>query len=234
MKTLRGPGLMTVLALAAAQPLAAQQPEHRLITVTGESEVRVVPDEVVLTLGVQTSDHDLGIAKAENDRRVAAVLAAAEQHGVEREHLRTDYLQIEPRYRDRYEGVDFLGYWVQKTIVVRLSEIGEFENLLTAVLEAGANFVHGIDFRTTELRQHRDRARALALQAAAEKAEAMAAELDMELGRPRSIREDHFGWWSSYGAWWGRRAAGTMSQNVVQNIGSMPTQLEGPTTPGQL
>jgi uncharacterized protein YggE len=72
------------------------------------------------------------------------------------------------------------------------------------------------------------------LQAAAEKAEAMAAELDMELGRPRSIREDHFGWWSSYGAWWGRRAAGTMSQNVVQNIGSMPTQLEGPTTPGQL
>jgi uncharacterized protein YggE len=225
---------MTVLALAAAQPLAAQQPEHRLITVTGESEVRVVPDEVVLTLGVQTSDHDLGIAKAENDRRVAAVLAAAEQHGVEREHLRTDYLQIEPRYRDRYEGVDFLGYWVQKTIVVRLSEIGEFENLLTAVLEAGANFVHGIDFRTTELRQHRDRARALALQAAAEKAEAMAAELDMELGRPRSIREDHFGWWSSYGAWWGRRAAGTMSQNVVQNIGSMPTQLEGPTTPGQL
>jgi len=234
MKTMRVSGLIAILALTIACPLAAQRTEDRLITVSGEAEVRVVPDEVILTLGVQTSDHDLGIAKAENDRRVAAVLAAAEQHGVEREHLRTDYLQIEPRYRDRYEGVDFLGYWVQKTIVARSREIGEFEDLLSAVLEAGANFVHGIDFRTTELRQHRDRARALALQAAAEKAEAMAAELDLELGRPRSIREDHYGWWSSYGAWWGRRAGGATSQNVVQTVGSATVQLEGPTTPGQL
>jgi uncharacterized protein YggE len=234
MKMLRGSGLIAVLALTAAHTSAAQQTEDRLITVSGEAEVRVVPDEVVLTLGVQTSDHDLGVAKAENDRRVEAVLAAAELHGVEREHLRTDYLQIEPRYRDRYQGLDFLGYWVQKTIVVQLRETGEFEELLSAVLEAGANFVHGIDFRTTELRQHRDRARSLALQAAAEKAEAMAAELDHRLGQPRSIREDHFGWWSSYGSWWGSRARGAMSQNVVQNIGSAPVQLEGPTTPGQL
>ncbi len=234
MRMSRGPALITVIALTAAGTLAAQQPEGRLITVTGEAEVRVVPDEVVLTLGVQTSDLDLGIAKAENDRRVEAVLAAAELLGVEREHLRTEYLQIEPRYRDRYEAFEFLGYWVQKTIVVRLREIGEFEDLLSAVLEAGANFVHGIDFRTTELREHRDRARSLAIQAAVEKAEAMAAELDERLGRPRSIREDQFGYWSSYGAWWGRRAGGVMSQNVVQNIGAAPSRLEGPTTPGQL
>jgi uncharacterized protein YggE len=234
MKVSIGLGLMTVLGLAAAHTLAAQQTADRLITVGGEAEVRVVPDEVVLTLGVQTNDVDLGVAKSENDRRVEAVLAAAEDHGVAREHLRTDYLQIEPRYRDRYQGLDFLGYWVQKTIVVRLSDISEFEALLSAVLEAGANFVHGIDFRTTELRQHRDRARSLALQAAAEKAEAMAAELGQRLGPPRSIREDYVGWWSSYGSWWGSRAGGAMSQNVVQNVGSAPARLEGPTTPGQL
>jgi hypothetical protein len=62
----------------------------------------------------------------------------------------------------------------------------------------------------------------------------MAAELDERLGRPRSIREDHFGYWSSYGAWWGRHAGGVASQNVVQSLGATPTQLEGPTTPGQL
>jgi hypothetical protein len=43
--------------------------------------------------------------------------------------------------------------------------------------------VQGIQFRTSELREFRDQARALATGAAREKAEAMAAELGMEIGR---------------------------------------------------
>jgi uncharacterized protein YggE len=220
--------------LLVARPAAAQDSDGRSITVSGEAEVRVGPDEVVLTLGVQTSDLELAVAKAENDRRVEAILAAAEKQGVEREHLQTDYLEIEPRYRDAYEAFDFIGYFVRKTIVVRLRDIGAFESLLASVLEAGANYVHGIDFRTTELRRYRDRARSLAVQAAEEKARAMAADVDQEIGRPLSIREDYYGWWSWYGSWWGSRGGGRMSQNVVQSAGTAPRDLEGPTSPGQL
>ena len=222
------------LLLLVPPAAAAQDPEKRSITVSGEAEVRVVPDEVVLTLGVQTSDRELTVAKAENDRRVEAILAAAEQQGVNREHLQTDYLEIEPRYRDAYEAFDFIGYFVRKTIVVRLRDIERFEALLAAVLEAGANYVHGIDFRTTELRRHRDRARSLALQAAEEKAKAMAGDMGQEIGRPLSIREDYYGWWSWYGSWWGSRGGGRMTQNVVQSAGTAPRDLEGPTSPGQL
>jgi uncharacterized protein YggE len=101
-------------------------------------------------------------------------------------------------------------------------------------LEAGANYVHGIDFRTTELRRHRDHARSLALQAAEEKAEAMATDMGQRIGRPLSIREDHYGWWSWYGSWWGSRGGGRATQNVVQSAGTAPRNLEGPTSPGQL
>lgn len=221
------------LSLLVALPATAQD-DSRSITVTGEAEVRVVPDEVVLTLGVQTSDRELSVAKAENDRRVEAILASAEEQGIEREHLQTDYLEIEPRYRDAYEAFDFIGYFVRRTVVVRLRDIEGFESLLAAVLEAGANYVHGIDFRTTELRQHRDRARSLALQAAKEKANAMAADMGQRIGQPLTIREDHFGWWSWYGTWWGSRGGGRMSQNVVQSAGPATRDLEGPTSPGQL
>lgn len=212
---------------------AMAQDAARSLTVSGEAEVRVVPDEVVLTLGVQTSDLELEVAKLENDRRVEDVLAAAESLGVKREYLQTDYLEIEPRYRDTYEAMNFIGYFVRKTIVVRLRNMEKFEPLLASVLEAGANYVHGIDFRTTELRRHRDHARSLALQAAREKAEAMAAELGQVIGPPLSIREDHYGWWSWYGSWWGSRRGG-MSQNVVQSAATAPRDLEGPTSPGQL
>ncbi|MCK5634348.1 MAG: SIMPL domain-containing protein, partial [Anaerolineales bacterium] len=106
--------------------------------------------------------------------------------------------------------------------------------LLTAVTEAGATNVHGIDFRTSELRKYRDQARALAVQAASEKAEAMAGELSISVGTPKSINEDHVGWWSWYGyGWWGSRYAG-MSQNVVQNASGPSSDFEGAFAPGQI
>ena len=43
-----------------------------------------------------------------------------------------------------------------------------------AELDAGANYIHNIDFRTSELRKHADQARALALEAAFEKAKDLA------------------------------------------------------------
>jgi uncharacterized protein YggE len=109
-----------------------------------------------------------------------------------------------------------------------------FEDLLTAVTEAGATNVHGIDFRTSELRKYRDQARALAVQAAGEKAEAMADVLSNSVGNTKSIYEDHVGWWSWYGyGWWGSRSGG-MSQNVVQNASGPSSDFDGAFAPGQI
>lgn len=228
-------GLSLVLSSAVliAAPVANAQ-EDRRITVTGEADVRVIPDEVVLTLGVETDDLDLSAAKAENDARMSSVIAVAEEAGLPDNLIRTDYLGIEPRYR--FDGPDriFLGYWVQKSVSLTLRDIDAFEDLLSAVLEAGANYVHGIDFRTTELRSHRDRARSLALQAAREKADMMAAELGHEVGATVLIREDRSGWWSSYGGWWRGGRGAYMSQNVVQNAPMGGTMTEGATAPGQI
>ena len=232
--------LLLLGVFLTAAPVAAQtavppqeRAEPRLVTTTGEAEVLVVPDEVVLTLGVETSDVDLSQAKQQNDDIVAAVLAAAQADGVDPKHLQTDHISIEPRYRDNYEQRDFIGYFVRQTIVVTLKDIAKFDAVLTDALEAGATHVHGIQFRTTELRKHRDAARKLAIQAAREKAVALAGELGQEVGQPHEIREDQSGWWSSYNTWWGGRA-GTMTQNVIQEGGATFVGTEGTLAPGQI
>ncbi len=232
---LRIPGLLLASALALSTHVWAQEAsEPPLISVSGRAEVRVTPDEVLLTVGVETFDLDLATAKADNDVRIQAILAVASEHGIDRRHLQTDYLNVEPRYEYEWERRNFLGYAVRKTLVVTLRDIDKFESVLSGVLEAGANHVHGIDFRTTELRRYRDQARSQALQAAKEKAAAMAAELGLEVGEPRSIQEGYVGWWSSYGSWWGSRPRGSMTQNVIQNVAEQPGEAEGPTAPGQL
>ena len=110
---------------------------------SGEAQINVVPDEVVLTLGVETSNKQLQTAKSLNDDKVKQVIAAAEALGVPAKHIQTDHISIEPRYRENYEQRDFVGYFVRQTVVVTLKDISRFEDLLTAVLEAGANYVHG-------------------------------------------------------------------------------------------
>jgi uncharacterized protein YggE len=233
--------MLLLVALLSAAPIAAQTArppqeriEPRLITTTGEAEVLVIPDEVVLTLGVETSNRQLSLAKRENDEIVAKVLAAAQARGVAAKYLQTDHISIEPRYRDSYEQRDFVGYFVRKTIVITLKDISAFDAVLTDALEAGAAYVHGIQFRTTELRKHRDKARVLAIRAAHEKAVALAQELGQEVGQPHDIREDQSGWWSWYNSWWGSRAS-TLTQNVIQEGGgAAPVATEGTLAPGQI
>jgi uncharacterized protein len=189
------------------------------ISVTGNAEVRVVPDEVILILGVETSDMDLMKAKSLNDERVKRLIGLATLFEIKPEHVQTDFISIEPRYQDSYAQANFLGYWVRKTVVITLKDTSKFEDLLTQALQAGANYVHGVEFRTTELRKYRDQARALAIKAAHEKAVDLTKELGRTVGQAISIQEGSFGWWSSYGSWWGSRYGGPQSQNVMQNAG---------------
>jgi uncharacterized protein YggE len=203
-----------------------------IITVTGDAEVRVVPDEVILTLGIETWDENLSTAKRQNDARANAVLNAVEGYGIESRYIQTDHISIEPIYEHYDHRGKLTGYLVRKTMVITLKDLTKFEDLLTATLDAGANYVHGIQFRTTELRQHRDKARSLAIQAAQEKAQAMAGELNQAVGKPRTINENQAGWWSWYNRWWGSRG-GMMTQNVIQEVGGV-TLTEETIAPGQI
>ena len=206
--------------------------EAGTITVYGEAEVRTMPDEVILRLGIETSDKALATAKQQNDRIVAKVLALTEQYGIPPEHVQTDYIHIEPRY-DNYTQREFVGYFVHKTVVITLRDLTRFEDLLSSLLESGVNYVHSIEFRTTDLRKYRDEARELALQAAREKATAMAATLGQKLGEPRTIQEEANNWWSGYGSgWWGQW--GGMTQNVIQEVGGDYASFDSSLAPGQI
>jgi len=222
----------TLLAPTGQQTKAA---DPRLVTVTGDAEVRVVPDEVLLTLGVETWNTNLEVAKSQNDQIVTRLLALAKENGVGLEHVQIEYVQIEPRYKDGYyEPRDFVGYFVHKTVVLTLRDLARFEPLLAGALEAGVNYVHGIEFRTTELRAHRDEARRLAVNAAREKAAALAQELGQEVGQPHLIQEEQSDWWSGYSAWWGSAWRGSMAQNVIQEMGGGVPSGEGTLAPGQI
>ena len=206
--------LVAPLVLLFAAPLSAQDLQQSSVQVSGDAEVRVVPDYVILTLGVETEDRVLATATRENDRRIAAVLVAAKAQGVEDKDLKTDFLSID-RITRSHKNEQIESFLVRKTLVVTLRDISAFENLMAAVLQAGANHLQGVDFRTSKLREHRDEARREAIRAARDKAQLLAGELGRNIGQARQIREGQSGWWSSYGSFW-RGGRGFVAQNSFE------------------
>lgn len=213
-----------------ASPVGAQPNPNfptppRLISVTGEAEVKVVPDKVYVYFGVETLDPVLAAAKQKNDEIVKKALEVTRQMKIEDKFVQTDYVSVMPKYDSVYreairanENV-LTGYYVRKSIGICLKDVSRFEELLNRMLEVGVNYVQGVNFRTTELRKYRDQARAMAIKAAREKAEALAKELGIKIGKPYTISEYGGGWWSGYSSWWGQGYGGFyQAQNVGQNM----------------
>ena len=65
--------------------------------------------------------------------------------------VQTDFIEISPVYQSRENyGADY--YRVNKTVAITFRDVTRFERLLTAILNARANRVYGVDFQTSELR----------------------------------------------------------------------------------
>jgi uncharacterized protein len=203
---------------------------ERSITVSGDSEVCVAPNTVRLTVTVISIDKNLSKAKALNDERLKRVIAALTKI-VESKNIQSDNVSISQRRNSESYNKDVPdAYEVSRSTVVTLKDVKRFEELLTSSLEAGASEVGGIDFRTTDLRKHRDTARSMAMKAAHEKAVALATEAGMKVGKPRNISEQFTGggYWSA-----GSRGGGYL-QNSSQNVGISGESAESGLAPGMI
>ncbi|MEW6347805.1 MAG: SIMPL domain-containing protein [Thermodesulfobacteriota bacterium] len=185
--------LMTVLATTMLMSVSFAG--ERTISVTGDAEVLVPPDQVIIRLAVITKTMDLLEAQKKNDGLVDKVLESIKKHGVEPAHIQTSHGSLRPQYEDLRQPdgsrtQKFVGYSADKSVVVTLKKISVFSEVLSAALNAGANRFDGIHFLTSELRKHRDQARTMAVKAAREKAELLAGQLwaRRSENRPRSGR----------------------------------------------
>ncbi|NLD50821.1 MAG: SIMPL domain-containing protein [Clostridiaceae bacterium] len=230
-----------------AKPVSLDtEPEQSIISVSGSADVMVVPDEAVITLGIDTRDKDISKAKAQNDERVNKIMELAKRLNIESKHIKVDYINIKPgdisakpEYNYSYDEVstENRGYVVRKSIVVTLKDLTKFEEFLTEVVKNGAEYVQSVQFKTSELRKHKDKARELAVKAAREKADAMTSVLGQKAGKAVSIREEQEYYWSWYDSWYSGWYGGSAinASNYVQNVVSSvePQNSEG-IEPGQI
>lgn len=214
---------------AQAQPITAAP--GRTISVSGAADVKVKPDHIILTLGVETKRPSLEEAKRENDDRIQAVIAFLKSSGLSPGNIQTDYIAIQPSYQWDHPTV-VSHFTVQKTIVAVLNEPSKFESILNGSVSRGITTVQGAAFRTSELKRHRETARELAVKAALEKATKLASHAGAKPGKVLSLSESSSGGWSSWypGSWGSRSSYGGGSQVSYTPAGSSASSDDSPQT----
>ncbi len=185
--------LVIILSGYSAHAQAQEPPDRPLITVSGQGEVLVVPDEVVFNLSATTVDKDLALAQRKTDEVVRNVIALARKYQVPANQIQTGHISLEERFSDeeatRRPRV-FIGYAVSKSIAIILRDVTKAEDLLGELFRTGITRISGVDFRTTQDRKFRDQARAMAMKSAQEKARAMALEIGQGIGKAFKIAEE--------------------------------------------
>lgn len=186
--------------------------ETKQITVSGDAEVSVVPDTVLIHTGIEHWDRNLTNARRDNDQALKKVMAVATEFKLGLDQIQVDHIGVEVERKGWNEKPmhSLEGYFVRRNMTFKLKDLSRFDDFLGKLLDAGVNQIRGVEFQTSELRKYRDQAREMAIKAAQEKANVMAKAINQRAGKAISIKEESDQWVMPYGGY------GTRSQ--IQNV----------------
>jgi uncharacterized protein YggE len=174
--------LLILAGVLWATPSRAQDcpsPTGRHVRVVGSATVRMPPDRVSFSVGVETLHANVSEAFRGNGRKVEAVLAALKAKGVQAKELQTSDLEISSRNPD---GSPARGYRVTNRVTVTRESAAAVGELIEAAIAAGANEANRLSFYVADPGTAQKRGLELAYASAHAKAETLAALAKQPLG----------------------------------------------------
>jgi uncharacterized protein YggE len=209
----------------------------RSIQVSGTAVVNVRPDRALVQLGVQSNGATPKEVQAKNATTIKDVIRALKALGIADKDISTDWYVIEPLYED-YDSLQIKGYRIYNVISITMRDVDQTSEAIAAAFQAGANQVVNVEFYTSELRKYRDQARQMAMQAAGEKATALAGGAGAETDCVLTIGENSWSYFNGWNPWSGGNNQNVWTQNVVQNAapsgGGLPAGEDNPVSAGQI
>lgn len=192
--------LSTMLLVSA--PVMAAEPASiastPTVTVQGEAEVSVAPDQALVVLGVEFEAEAAAAAQTRVNTTAQAILRAIRAQGVAEQDIQTSTLQLMPVLRRPNmsagsQDAVISGYRARNTVRIRLRDLTRVGPVIDAGLEAGANRLEGVTFDLSDDQTAREHALRRAVEDAASRANAIARALGMRLAGVREVQEGGVG-----------------------------------------
>ena len=163
------------------------------ISVSGEGKVSATPDLAEVTIGVLSQGTTAVDVKNQNNDKVNKVTAFIKAQGIDQKDITTSQFSFYPT-QDYTNGTPKItGYQGNQSVTVKVHGVDKDQTVLEKILDGavnnGANQINGVNLTVENPTDLQNNARKLAIDDAKKKAQELAAEAGLTLGKVVSISE---------------------------------------------
>ena len=180
-------------AMLLATPALSQTVPPPAISVTGEANVSVPPDQAQIDGGVATDAKTAREASDANNAAMGKVLLALKGAGIDEKDYQTSRLSLQPQYATSSKTAErpgVVGFRASNRVTIKIRDVTKVASVIDVLVGAGANEIGGINFMVSQASKLLDEAREKAVADARRKAEIYARAAGVTLGAPLSVSEE--------------------------------------------
>jgi len=172
--------------------------EGRTLNASATGTVELEPDIARVNIGVRSQSPDAAEALMYNQRDAEAIIKTLIDLGVAQEDIQTRNFSIyaqqsQPPRDEEEENGSTQTFVVENTVAVTIRDLDSLGEILSALVQEGANTIYGVAFDIQDEEAAKEQARQQAMQNAQSQAEAIAEAAGIELAAIQSISIDQSG-----------------------------------------
>lgn len=169
------------------------------INVSGEGKATGIPDVAEVSFSVTTDAADAAKAQEDTVKKMDDITKFLEEKGVDKKDIQTTGYNVYPKQEYRCPTrvtctMVTTGYSVSQEVTVKIRDMGKTGEILGGVVSKGATGASGPTFVIDDKSKLEDEARGEAIAKAKEKAESIARQSGLKLGKLIAISEDGSGY----------------------------------------
>lgn len=159
-----------------------------LINVSGEGKIKITPDQVAISVAVESKGMKAAEVKAENDTKIDVVLKFIKKMGVDPKDFQTQMVSLQDQYDYQKKKHNYVA---NQTINILLKDLTKYDLLMEGLVDSGINNVNGTTFKSSKFESFKSEARKLAMKDAKQKADDYVSVLtNQKVGRAFTINDN--------------------------------------------
>lgn len=158
-----------------------------MINVSGEGKVKVIPDQALISISIETKGTNAKDVKNENDKKMDAILKFIKKSNIAKEDFQTQRVSLNPNYD--YEKKKH-NYIATQSVQILLKDLAKYDELMEGLVDIGVNRIDNVEFKSSKMVELQSSARKLAIKDAKSKAEDFVSVLNQKVGKAILISDN--------------------------------------------
>lgn len=159
-----------------------------LISVSGEGKIKITPDQVAISVSVESKGMKAVEVKTDNDAKIDAVIKYIKKMGVDPKDFQTQLVRLNDQYDYQKKKHNYVA---TQTINILLKDITKYDVLMEGLMDAGINNINSATFKSSKFESYKTEARKLAMKDAKQKADDYVSVLNgQKVGKAFTINDN--------------------------------------------